>query len=52
MARPRPADNFAAIRERMEELRRERVQAVAGNQAERSDAAGRYLRNRILGWSD
>ena len=30
MARPRAADDFSAIRARMEELRRERVQQVRG----------------------
>ena len=33
VARPRAADDFAAIRERMEELRRERVQQVRGEAA-------------------
>jgi hypothetical protein len=37
MNRPRAADEFATIRARMEELRRERE----GNQAERGGAAGR-----------
>ena len=45
MVRPRAADDFAAIRARMEELRRERLQA------EREKAAGvlessRYPRSR------
>jgi hypothetical protein len=45
MARPRAADDFAAIQARMEELRRERLQA------ERDKALGvsetpRYPRNR------
>jgi len=45
MVRPRAADDFAAIRARMEELRRERLQA------ERDEALGisdtpRYPRNR------
>jgi hypothetical protein len=33
MARPRAADDFSAIRARMEELRRERVQQVRGEAA-------------------
>jgi hypothetical protein len=37
MTRPRAADDFAAIRARMEELRRERVQAVRGTPEEAPD---------------
>jgi hypothetical protein len=33
MTRPRVADDFAAIRARMEELRLERVRALAGHEA-------------------
>jgi hypothetical protein len=33
MTRPRAADDFSAIRARMEELRRERVQQVRGEAA-------------------
>ena len=38
MARPRAADDFAAIRERMEELRRERGQWTRDQSAEATDA--------------
>jgi hypothetical protein len=37
MARPRAADDFAAIRERMEELRRQRVQATRDHAVEATD---------------
>ena len=37
MARPRAADDFAAIRERIEELRRERVQATRDHAVEATD---------------
>ena len=33
VTRPRAADDFVTIRSRMEELRRERAQAAAGNNA-------------------
>ena len=33
MTRPRAADDFAVIRERIEELRRERIQAPVGPEA-------------------
>jgi hypothetical protein len=48
MARPRAADDFAAIRERMEELRRERVQAARGNAAEPSDDADQLRGRRFM----
>jgi hypothetical protein len=37
MMRPRAANDFAAIRTRIEELRRERVQAARDNAPERTD---------------
>ena len=37
MAQPRAADDFAAIRARMEELKREREQAARGEDAGRLD---------------
>ena len=44
MARPRAADDFAAIRSRLEKPRRERAQAWAGNnrgsEEPQTDAAG------------
>jgi len=46
MARPRAADDFAAIRARMEELRRERLQAAADHEIQSSNGAGRSPRNR------
>ena len=45
MARPRAADDFAAIRARMEELRRERLQAER-DKALRVSESPRYPRNR------
>ena len=45
MVRPRAADDFAAIRARMEELRRERLQAERANGLGVSDTP-RYPRNR------
>jgi gamma-glutamyl:cysteine ligase YbdK (ATP-grasp superfamily) len=45
MARPRAADDFAAIRARMEELRRERSQAAPDHEIH-LNSAGRYPRNR------
>ena len=45
MVRPRAADDFAAIRARMEELRRERLQAERDKALGRSDTP-RYPRNR------
>jgi hypothetical protein len=41
MTRPHAADDFAAIRARMEELQRERAQAVRGTAAEPGDSAYR-----------
>jgi|HubBroStandDraft_4_1064222.scaffolds.fasta_scaffold158735_2 hypothetical protein len=41
MARPRAADDFAAIRARMEDLQRERAQAAQGTAAEQGDIAYR-----------
>ena len=43
MARPRAADDFVTIRARMEELRRERLQADA---IRRFSKSPRYPRNR------
>jgi hypothetical protein len=43
MARPRAADDFAAIRERMEELRRERGQWTRDHAAEAIDADRRPI---------
>ena len=37
MARPRAADDFAAIRARMEELQRERARAARGTTAEQAN---------------
>jgi hypothetical protein len=46
MTRPRAADDFTAIRARIEELRRERAQAsLAG--AKPTEGAYRYSRNRV-----
>ena len=45
MARPRAADDFVAIRARMEELRRERLQAERDNALGISDSP-RYPRTR------
>ena len=52
MTRPRAADDFAAIRARMEELRRERSQALkkeADDDAEGAGLAGRGLLKRLEG---
>jgi len=46
MARPRAADDFAAIRARMEELRRERSQGAPDHEIQSSNGAGRYPLNR------
>ena len=46
MARSRAADDFAAIRARMEELQRERNQAARGDAAEPVVETGRYPRSR------
>ena len=46
MARPRAADDFAAIRARMEELQRQRIQRLRDEAAEPSDDARRYPRGR------
>ena len=46
MARPRAADDFAAIRARIEELRRERLQAAPDHEIQSSNGAGRSPRNR------
>ena len=48
MNRPRAADDFATIRARMEELRREREQP-SRNEAAVPEAAGRGLLRRIEG---
>jgi hypothetical protein len=47
MTRPRAADDFAAIRTRMEDLQRERAQAVRGTAAEPGDIAYRRPLNGI-----
>ena len=49
MNRPRAADDFAAIRARMEELRREREGAHASERSSHLDALVR--RGRIERWS-
>ena len=51
MNRPRAADDFATIRARMEELRRERAQALKqeAQQAEESGLGARGLLRRIEG---
>ena len=46
MARPRAADDFAAIRERMEELRRERGQCTRNQSAEPVDADRQPMNRR------
>ena len=46
MARPRAADDFAAIRARIEELRRERVQAARGHDDEPPEKHVRNARSR------
>jgi hypothetical protein len=46
MARPRAADDFAAIWARMEEIRRERSQPVRHDPIEPSDRAYLYARSR------
>ena len=46
MARPRAADDFAAIRERMEELRRERGQWTRDQSAEATDADRQPMNRR------
>jgi hypothetical protein len=43
VTRPRAADDFAAIRARMEELRRERAQASRKDTPEESGSTGRSL---------
>jgi hypothetical protein len=49
MSRPRAADDFATIRARMEELRREREAAHATEREGQSDPAMRPARNAY--WS-
>jgi hypothetical protein len=49
MSRPRAADDFATIRTRMEELRREREAAYATEREGQSDPAMRPARNAY--WS-
>jgi hypothetical protein len=46
MARPRAADHFATIRARMEQLRRERMQAARDDAAEPTEQAYRYARSK------
>ena len=48
MARPRAADDFAAIRERMEELRRERGQWRRDHTAETIDADRRPINRHAM----
>lgn len=56
MTRPRAADDFATIRARMEELRREREAGAAGEEPRGRFRAGgdgdpeRRRRERIEGW--
>jgi hypothetical protein len=53
VSRPRAADDFAAIRARMEELRRERGSSAAGDPAEqplRRPDSELERRRRIAGW--
>ena len=45
-ARPRAADDFSAIRARLEELRRERVQQVRGDAAEPMDGNSQMSRSK------
>ena len=45
MSRPRAADDFAAIRARMEELRQERMEAERKGAAEPADQGYRLLRS-------
>ena len=49
MTRPRVADDFAAIRARMEELRRERAQALKGEAPDTDETGlgGRGLLKRL-----
>jgi len=49
MARPRAADDFAAIRARMLDLRRERQQTIRGDTAERSPGTPSYSVRRVPG---
>ncbi len=51
MTRPRVADDFAAIRARMEELRRERAQALRkeAQDADETGLGGRGLLKRLEG---
>ena len=51
MARPRSADDFAAIRARMEELHRERVEAARKDNEDQHRPSGSYNQrtNRISG---
>jgi hypothetical protein len=56
MSRPRAADDFASIRARMEELRREREQSLSGQEggparsgSRRESDAERRRRERIEG---
>lgn len=46
MSRPRAADDFAAIRDRMEQLRRERGQLTRERAGEPSDESYLYPRSR------
>ena len=48
MVRPRAADDFAAIRERMEDLRRERVQATRDHAIEATDGNRQPMRGAGL----
>jgi hypothetical protein len=49
VTRPRAADDFTTIRARMEELRRERAQALKKEAQEPEDTGGRGLLRRIEG---
>jgi hypothetical protein len=52
MLRPRAADDFAAIRARMEELRREREQTAVGNDHEPATCAGTHASGSRSRYSD
>ena len=48
MARPRAADDFSAIRARMEELRRERAQWARDPATDETDGNGRSISMRSM----
>jgi len=49
MTRPRASDDFAAIRARMLDLRRERQQTIRGDTAERRPGTPSYSISRVPG---